>query len=332
MQERIHIHGNGIDASTESTEWMKMIQHRLLGTHRGDESGPTMVIIAALHGNEISGSNASLRVFNRLQRKAIPFRGQLTALIGNVPAYDAGLRFIEEDLNRIWTRSRVESVMKSRPVNVEETQMLELLQCFNYLSLSSDRQKYMLDLHTTSAVSPPFAAHTGDLHARNIVRRFGAVEVQRITDYLNGMLIKYVADQGWTSIVFEAGSHHHTESVDIHEMLIWHSLAAAEMIDEEDIPTRIQGSEALLQHPETLSAAVEVVHHHTIKKGDQFRMRQGYRNFQSISRGELLAEDRNGPINAPINGRIFLPLYQNEGQDGFFIVQDLGNSAHEDAA
>ena len=48
-----------------------------------------------------------------------------------------------------------------------------------------------------------------------------------------------------------------------------------------------------------------------------------YRNFKPIHKGEALAKDRDGTIQAPYKGRIFMPLYQQSGEDGFFIVRKV---------
>jgi succinylglutamate desuccinylase len=54
---------------------------------------------------------------------------------------------------------------------------------------------------------------------------------------------------------------------------------------------------------------------------DHFKMRPGYRNFQRVRRGEHLADDRNGPVLAKTDGYVLMPLYQNLGHEGFFLVQ-----------
>ena len=37
----------------------------------------------------------------------------------------------------------------------------------------------------------------------------------------------------------------------------------------------------------------------------------------------MVGRDRTGPISAPLTGRVFLPLYQKQGDDGFFIVREV---------
>lgn len=65
----------------------------------------------------------------------------------------------------------------------------------------------------------------------------------------------------------------------------------------------------------------ELVYQHMIQPGDRFRMRPGFRNFQPVKEGEWLATDREGRIVAHCDGYLLMPLYQNQGNDGFFIVR-----------
>ena len=51
-------------------------------------------------------------------------------------------------------------------------------------------------------------------------------------------------------------------------------------------------------------------------------MNPGYSNFQMVKKGDLLAEDKNGEIRAPNSGILLMPLYQKQGQEGFYIIED----------
>ena len=52
-------------------------------------------------------------------------------------------------------------------------------------------------------------------------------------------------------------------------------------------------------------------------------MSPGYDNFTPVQKGELLACDRLGEINSHRPARIFMPLYQSVGTDGFFLVREV---------
>ena len=60
--------------------------------------------------------------------------------------------------------------------------------------------------------------------------------------------------------------------------------------------------------------------HHVIDN-TKFRMEPGYINFQHIEAGLVLATENGQPVKAPVSGNIFMPLYQNQGADGFFIIE-----------
>lgn len=59
-------------------------------------------------------------------------------------------------------------------------------------------------------------------------------------------------------------------------------------------------------------------------------MQEGYDNFQRIKAGELLAFNDKGPIVSPYDGHVFMPLYQEEGEDGFFIVRPMEESDYSE--
>jgi hypothetical protein len=52
-------------------------------------------------------------------------------------------------------------------------------------------------------------------------------------------------------------------------------------------------------------------------------MNPGFVNFQNIKRNQLLAEDVNGQVRSPMTGQIFMPLYQHQGSEGFFIIEEI---------
>jgi succinylglutamate desuccinylase len=52
-------------------------------------------------------------------------------------------------------------------------------------------------------------------------------------------------------------------------------------------------------------------------------MQPDYKNFQAVEKGELLALDKHGEIRADEDGLILMPLYQKQGDDGFFLVRRI---------
>jgi succinylglutamate desuccinylase len=71
---------------------------------------------------------------------------------------------------------------------------------------------------------------------------------------------------------------------------------------------------------------VEIIHRHVVEPRDGFAMRPGYRNFQRVEEGEVLAHDATGGIAARMSGILVMPLYQDQGEDGFFIARSIRRS------
>jgi len=61
-----------------------------------------------------------------------------------------------------------------------------------------------------------------------------------------------------------------------------------------------------------------------IDEEEDFVMEPGFTNFQRIFKGQVLAKNNKGDVLSPVDGNIFMPLYQKQGNDGFFIVQPVG--------
>jgi len=95
----------------------------------------------------------------------------------------------------------------------------------------------------------------------------------------------------------------------------------AKVVAEESIPDLESHLQYLAECCEELTGSFEVVFRKQIDADDEFTMNPGYQNFSKIQKQEWLASDRNGKIHSDFDGRIFMPLYQNVGEDGFFVVR-----------
>ena len=52
-------------------------------------------------------------------------------------------------------------------------------------------------------------------------------------------------------------------------------------------------------------------------------MYDGFFNFQPILKNDLLAVKNGKSLYSPKDGRIFMPLYQKQGDEGFFIIEKI---------
>jgi succinylglutamate desuccinylase len=305
----------------------------LIGSYTGAERGPLVVITGGVHGNEPAGVQAIEVVLHRLKHAAnTPFKGKIIGLAGHPEALQRGVRFVERDLNRLWTPAYTTLVAgaESASRSVEDQAMVNLLQIIGQEIHDYKPDRFtLLDLHTTSAADGVFCIPTDDLPSRQLAEAIGAPVLLSMLDGIDGTLLHYVAGHHFSNGIyphtsvgcaFEGGQHNDPASVSRCVTAIFRCLQASGCIAR--IEGLIEGDalpEAMLQN---VPRVMHLLYVHEIKPEYQFRMRPGYRNFQPVTQGEYLADDRNGAIPAPMDGYIVMPLYQPTGSDGFFIVGD----------
>ena len=56
---------------------------------------------------------------------------------------------------------------------------------------------------------------------------------------------------------------------------------------------------------------------------DRFLMNPGWASFRTVAANQALGVDRDGPVLAPEQGRLLMPLYQPTGSDGFFLMRPV---------
>lgn len=98
----------------------------------------------------------------------------------------------------------------------------------------------------------------------------------------------------------------------------------AGILPREDIKRWAHFRDLLYARGSGLHGLFEVFFRHPIRSEDQgFKMNPGFSNFDKVEHLEPLAVDHEGEISSPGTGNIFMPLYQNQGEDGFFLVRRI---------
>ena len=67
----------------------------------------------------------------------------------------------------------------------------------------------------------------------------------------------------------------------------------------------------------------EIDYRYQILKGELFSMQPNFMNFDTVDKNQLIANSNHTRVYAPFKGRIFMPLYQQQGDDGFFIIREI---------
>jgi succinylglutamate desuccinylase len=304
---------------------------RIIGHLKGASSGATLLICSALHGNEKATVLAAQRVIAKLTKGNIAFSGEVVALLGNPTAFLNDVRYIDIDLNRVWSADRCDLLAKGESLGTNFSEDVDQRELFTYIEevffSVPGRDNYLLDLHTTSSEGAPFMIAIDKAGSIELGSKLPITSIHGVEGEIEDVMIEYYANRGVPSLVVEGGWHYSPFAIDCLEAAIWILMEQVGIVTAdsfEDSDSTLEESHAVLAKAKNgLPTALEITYNHMITPEDEFLMRPGFLNFQSVGRGELLGKDKNGPVFSPDDGRVFMPLYQGQGNQGFLLTKPL---------
>lgn len=180
----------------------------------GPQPGPQLLITALVHGNEPAGAVALDRL---LSQRLLPARGRLTLAFANVEAYarfDPALprasRWVEEDMNRVWSPDILDT--SARSADVARAAALRPF---------VEQADYLLDLHTTQHPNEPLVLAGPLERSRELARMTGLADLvvvdrghaqgARMRDY-GGFADP---DAAKTALLIECGQHWAASSAEV---------------------------------------------------------------------------------------------------------------------
>lgn len=295
--------------------------NRIIGKIKGKTKGATVVFFGGIHGNEKAGVNALKHVFKHLNTKSV--KGTVYGVLGNINALKINQRFIDEDLNRLWTPSQIQTIHNKAQLNNEEREALEL---FNVLLDIFNKEKgpfYFIDFHTTSSISLPFITINDALINRKFSKLFPVPIVLGIEEFLEGPLLSYINQLGYVSLGFEAGQHDLKTSTTNCIAFAFLTLVYTDVLNKKEVLGFKDYYNTLSNEAKYIKDVFEVVYQYKIKPKESFKMINGFKSFQNIKKDVPLAISNNQSIRSPYCGKVFMPLYQTKGDDGFFIIKTI---------
>ncbi len=307
---------------------------RIIGRYTGKKDGPLLIVFGAMHGNEPAGVLALEQMFDMLEKEPtnnpdFEFKGRLVGLTGNLKARKKNVRFLKKDLNRQWTLENVAKVKASllEALDPEEQEMKELLEVVEAEIHDFKPSKIVfLDLHTTTAFGGIFSIPNHDPESLKIALELHAPVVKGLLKGIKGTTLHYFINENFkeevVAVTFESGQHNEELSVKRAIAALTNCMRTIGCVQKEHVENRHDS--ILIEYSKSLPKITELVMIHDIQPGDNFQMKAGYKNFQSVKKGELLASDKHGEIRAESDGVILMPLYQQQGDDGFFLVREVG--------
>jgi len=301
---------------------------RILARLRGPDPGPTLIVIAGIHGNEPTGLIGATRALEALAAAGNLSRGELVVLAGNRRALARGVRFVQRDLNRQWSTERIAELRAAaaNPAVVlgpEDREQLELAEAIDEAMAAARGRVYVVDLHTTSADGIPFALIGDHLRHRSFALGFPLPLLLGLTTSLSGTLTDWLSERRCIAMAVEGGQHASEKSARHHEAVFGLALVASGLVAESALAGAAQLRARLGSAWEDLPRAIRVHERHAITAADHFVMEPGFANVQRIARGTLLAHDARGEIRAERDEVLVMPLYQKLGDEGFFLAHGI---------
>ena len=295
---------------------------RIIGRIDGGKPGPCLLIFEGIHGNEPSGIFALKQVLNELEEKKDEISGTIIAISGNLWALERSVRFEKKDLNRLWPKERIAELERGDfvPANEDEKQQLEIFHLGKDIFENEKGPFYFFDLHTTSSDTIPFITVNDSLLNRKFTKQYPVPLILGIEEYLDGPLLSYISDLGYVSFGFEGGQHDDLDSIKNHKIFISLSLVFTGALHKDAIKF-----DAYIEHWNSImpdyQSFHEIYYRFEIKENEQFVMEPGFSSFQVVKRNELLATFNNEKIKSKKKTIIFMPLYQSQGSDGYFLIK-----------
>lgn len=310
---------------------MPFIPDRILAQHIGKEDGPLFICIGGMHGNEHAGVKAIREVARLIaiepeQNPGFEYNGTFIGLAGNVAAGNANKRFIDRDMNRLLSENEILAFKKQPAENLlseerEAVALTDLVQ--GVINAANPSFTLILDLHTTTADGGLFTICLDDPKSLHLAKGLHAPVILGIGENLPGTTLQYWnrPENRSHCIVFEAGQHDDPSCVHRMVAAIVNCMRSIGAVHPKDVDHRHDG--LLIDLSKELPRVTRLVYHYHIQPGEEFVMKDGYRNFQKVEEGEKLASNEKGDIQSPLKALMLMPKYQPLGDDGFFLIEPV---------
>lgn len=294
---------------------------RIIGKLVGKKSGPTIVFYGGIHGNETAGVFALKKAFEKIDQESL--KGTIYGISGNLKALKENQRFLNNDLNRLWLNGSLEALDSRKSLSIEENEQQILFKILQDILKEETGPFYFIDLHTTSSKTLPFITINDSLINRKFSSLFPVPIVLGIEEYLDGPLLSYINQLGYVSLGFESGQHDALNAVTNNEAFIFLSLIFAEVIEKSSVPEYESYLSRLKEASNFEKDIFEITYLYKLAKDENFEMRPMFESFQDVKKGEILAVSNGKEIASPSRAKLFMPLYQKKGKEGFFIIKRI---------
>lgn len=306
---------------------------RVIGRYGGNDQGPLLICIGAIHGNEPAGVEAIRTVLALLEREPLvnpgfTFTGRFLGVKGNVEALRQGRRFISRDLNRSFHPEHLQAIFSGDTslLKDEDRELFQLISTIREeIEMCKPSRTVILDLHSTSATGGIFVITSDDPESIDIGTELHAPVILDFAQEVKGTTLGYFTRENFgtqiVTVVFECGQHDEVHSVNRAIAAVINCLRTIGCVKAEDVENRY---DLLLQeYARGLPKVARLVERCPVNEDASFILSKRYKNFDPVVQGEIVAYNGEMPVTAKHAGLILMPRLQEQGEDGFFVVQPV---------
>ena len=128
---------------------------------------------------------------------------------------------------------------------------------------------------------------------------------------------------GYVSLGFESGQHNDIRAITNSVAFVYLTLVYSGVLKEKDVSDYPKYYNQLQTQAAGLVNIFEITFLYKIKVNENFKMHNGFKSFQSIKKRTTVATSNGNIIKTKQNGVMFMPLYQKQGAEGFFIIKPI---------
>ncbi|MEO0333392.1 MAG: succinylglutamate desuccinylase/aspartoacylase family protein, partial [Bacteroidota bacterium] len=223
---------------------------RVIGEHTGKERGPLLVCFAGMHGNEPAGVQALEILFTLIENEPninpdFRFKGRMIGLRGNLKALRNRVRYLNHDLNRLWTVDNIRRILQTpkRELEAEDEEISEILGIIHAEIADYQPNKLIiLDLHTTTADGGIFTIACDDPESVEIGTELHAPVVKGLLNGIYGTTLHYFNSENMgiptVAVTFESGQHEDPLSVNRAIAAIINCMRTTGLVKAQDVENR----------------------------------------------------------------------------------------------
>jgi predicted deacylase len=260
--------------------------------------GPHAMVMAITHGNEICGAIAVDRLFKLGVKPAV---GKLSLGFSNVAAFKTfdpknptASRFVDEDINRVWSTATLDGPRKS----AELARARELRPFLDTVDL-------LLDIHSMQHATEPLMLTGQQERSLALAHRMGAPRlIVRDEGHLAGRRMLDYDGFGdpasrKTAVLIECGQHWERASEDVAHDIAWRFLAVTGVLPPAEAE-RQRARPPVEQRVITVTQAVTI-------ETDRFEFVTVYRGLEVIPKvGTVIARDDTREVRTPYDNCVLI--------------------------